>query len=106
MIDVKKCRCHLVTEMHRKIRDRVRQTRQDKIWLSCEDISQAFKPMKMGLRMAKLSNLDWQEFVVSYDKIQQTCDALFKIEVSREEREADLDNFRQLREILLEHNLI
>jgi hypothetical protein len=45
--------------MHRKIRDRVRQTRQDKIWLSCEDISQAFKPMKMGLRMAKLSSLDW-----------------------------------------------
>lgn len=91
--------------MHRKIRDRVRQIRNDKIWLSCEDISQAFKPMKMGLRMAKL-NQSWEEFVESYDLIQQTCDSLFKIEVSREERLADLDHFRQLREILQQHRLI
>ena len=47
-------RCHLVTDMHRKIRDKIRQTRADKIWLSCEDMTQAFKPMKMGLRLANL----------------------------------------------------
>jgi len=40
--------------MHRKIRDKIRQTRADKIWLSCEDMTQAFKPMKMGLRLANL----------------------------------------------------
>ena len=62
--------------MHRKIKDSIRGARNDKIWLSAEDITQAFKPMKMGLRLALLHD-DWDSFVESYNKVLKTSDILF-----------------------------
>jgi hypothetical protein len=36
----------MVTAMHRNVRDRIRDLRKDKIWLSCEDVAQAWKPSR------------------------------------------------------------
>jgi hypothetical protein len=70
-------RCHMVTAMHRNVRDRIRDLRKDKIWLSCEDVAQAWKPLKMGLRLVQLRD-DWKLFVESYDRVMKTSDALFQ----------------------------
>jgi len=37
-------RCHLVTASHRKIKSKLREIRQDKIWLDAEDVCLSFKP--------------------------------------------------------------
>lgn len=91
--------------MHRKIRDKIRASRKDSVWLSCEDVSQGFKPLKMGLRTALLME-PWNEFVETYDRVLRTSDSIFNVEVSKEEREADLDNFRQLRDIIIQHGFV
>ena len=91
--------------MHRKIRDKIRASRKDSVWLSCEDVSQGFKPLKMGLRTALLME-PWNEFVETYDRVLRTSDSIFNVEVSKEEREADLDNFRQLREVIIQHGFV
>ena len=49
--------------------------------------------MKMGLRFAKLRD-DWASFTDSYDRILNTYNTVFKEEVTREEREIDLDQMR------------
>jgi hypothetical protein len=67
--------------MHRKIDQRLRETRNDKIWLNSDDVALAFKPLKMGLRLALFRD-DWEAFHGAYDRILTTCDKIFKIEVS------------------------
>lgn len=47
-------RAHLETAFHKKIAKRLREIRNDTIWVNGEDVSMAFKPMKMGLRVANL----------------------------------------------------
>jgi adenylosuccinate synthase len=61
--------------------------------------------MKMGLRLALLHD-DWDSFVESYNKVLKTSDILFNVSVSPEEKERDLDNFRQLREIIIKYDLV
>ena len=56
----------------------------------------------MGLRISNL-HAQWQSFVDSYDRINNTCEKLFRVELTAEEREADLDSFAKLRGILKEN---
>ena len=98
--------CHMVTVLHRKIRDKVRAARNDSIWLSGEDVCQAFKPLKMGLRTAILFDEPWLEFVDTYDRILKTGETLFNVKVEPEEREKDLDYFGRLGTILRDGALV
>lgn len=59
----------------------------------------------MGLRFALLRD-DWQRFQDGYDRIMATCDKIFKVPVTNEQKEQDLDAFRRLREICLKHDLV
>lgn len=59
----------------------------------------------MGLRVAVLND-NWQSFVESYDRVLNTSDTVFNVTVTKEERERDLDNMHQLREILLKYDLV
>jgi hypothetical protein len=52
------CRAHLETVLHKKVAHRLREIRNDTIWINGEDASMAFKPLKMGLRIAHLAE-DW-----------------------------------------------
>lgn len=47
-------RAHIVTAMHKKVARRLRDIRNDTIWVNGSDIAMSFKPMKMGLRMVHL----------------------------------------------------
>lgn len=47
-------RAHIETAFHKKIARRLRELRNDTIWVNGDDVSMAFKPMKMGLRIANL----------------------------------------------------
>lgn len=67
--------------MHRKIELRIKEARADKIWLNSDDVALAFKPLKMGLRLALLRD-DWNGFEGAYGRILNTCDKIFKIEVT------------------------
>ena len=75
------------------------------IWLSPTDIAYAYKPLKMGLRIANLHE-PWDDFVVSYDRVVNTCSQIFQVELSREEREADLDAFRRMRDTMKKNQMI
>lgn len=44
----------------------------------------AFKPLKMGLRVAHLTD-SWESFESRYKKIVQTYEELFRIYISKEE---------------------
>lgn len=91
--------------MHRKIKDSIRECRQDKIWLSSEDIAQAYKPMKMGLRLALLRD-DWTLFKEAYDRVAKTSNNVFSVDVTMEEREKDLHYMHELRDIILRDELV
>jgi len=56
-------RAHLVTKVHRKVSKKIRNLRNDHIWLSSEDLANAYKPLKMGLRMSSLCDHEWHKFV-------------------------------------------
>ena len=67
----------MVTELHRKLANNLKQIRNDKPLLWKEDITFAFKPMKMGLRAAHLmkgSHGNFSNFVESYDRILKTSE--------------------------------
>lgn len=90
-------RSHLITAFHSKIHEKLTEIRQashhNGIWLSPTDIAYAYKPLKMGLRSCELTQ-DWRTFEEKYDRINNTCEKLFRVDLSKEEREADLDGFR------------
>ena len=102
-------RSHLVTAFHSKICKRLREIRGASeaagIWLSPADVTYAYKPLKMGLRVANLHD-PWESFVDTYDRINKTCAQLFRIEVSDAEREADLETFKELRDILKQNHMV
>lgn len=58
-------RAHIETAFHKKVARRLRELRNDTIWINGEDVSMAFKPMKMGLRIANLVE-PWQLFEQKY----------------------------------------
>ena len=62
-------RAHLETLLHKKVARRLREIRNDKIWINGEDVAAAFKPMKMGLRIAHLTE-PWEVFVEKYQRVR------------------------------------
>ena len=64
-------RSHIVTLLHKKIAKRLREIRNDTIWISGEDVTMAFKPLKMGLRMAHLVE-SWEAFQEKYKRVLST----------------------------------
>lgn len=93
-------RSHLVTAFHRKVADRLKEIRKESgVWLAPTGVANAFKPLKMGIRVSNLQE-PWREFLETYDRVLTTCDLLFKVKLSKEEREMDLDAFQKVREII------
>ena len=62
------------------------------MWLNGEDMTQSFKPMKMALRMTHLE--DWAEFQDKYNRIRATCEQLYRVELTPEEVERDIDEIK------------
>ena len=65
-----------------------------------EDICYSFKPAKLGLRVTHLTGGSWEDFVEKYERVQNTVEQLYRIELIKEEKEIDLEHFRRLKEIL------
>ena len=59
----------------------------------------------MGLRMTNLDG-QWKSFVDTYDRINQTCGKLYRVELLAEEREANLGLFARVRDILKSNQMI
>ena len=76
--------------LHKKVARRLREIRNDTIWINGEDVAMAFKPMKMGLRIAHLSG-SWETFVEKYQRVRSTYEELYRIELSEQEISDDLD---------------
>lgn len=53
----------------------------------------------MGIRVSNLQE-PWNEFVETYDRVNATCAQLLRVELSKEERETDLEAFKQARSII------
>ncbi len=53
----------------------------------------AFKPMKMGLRVANLVE-PWLLFKEKYMRVRSTFQELYKIEISDEDIKEDLENLK------------
>ena len=49
------------TVLHKRLARRLREIRNDTIWINGEDVAMAFKPLKMGLRVAHLAD-SWEVF--------------------------------------------
>jgi hypothetical protein len=62
-------RAHIETVLHKKVARRLREIRNDTIWINGEDVAAAFKPMKMGLRIAHLTE-PWDIFVEKYQRVR------------------------------------
>lgn len=77
----------------------------DELWLHGECITQAFKPMKMAIRVTHLVD-DWKMFYEMYTRIKDTGEKLFGIKLSEEEIKQDLDAFMALRDVLIDNKLV
>jgi hypothetical protein len=98
-----------VTALHKRIAKRLREIRDDTIWINGEDVSMAFKPMKMGLRMANLMEQDgsWDDFQEKYMRIKHTFEELYALPKMDDELiKTDLDYLKQLHSIVKEKNLV
>ena len=91
-----------MTILHKLVAERMQELRKDSIWIDGEDVTSAFKPMKMGLLVAHLVE-DWEEFVAKYNRVRKTFQALFNMDhkLNEEEIAKDLENLRLLREELI-----
>lgn len=89
-------RAHIVTALQKRVAMRVREIRNDTIWINGEDVAMAFKPMKMGLLMAHLVEDTWEEFLEKYMRVMNTFEELYKIKMNDEEIKTDLDYIKQL----------
>lgn len=65
----------------------------------------AFKPLKMGLRMAHLAD-SWENFERKYRRIVTTYEELFRIQLTEEELSTDFEYLKQLQTIVNEHKLV
>lgn len=79
--------------------------RGDDVWLKGQDISQAFKPMKMGLRVCHLIE-DWKTFEDKYWRIRKTCQQIYNIDFDQKDAIYDLEKFKELRDIFLKNKLV
>jgi ppGpp synthetase/RelA/SpoT-type nucleotidyltranferase len=84
---------------------RLREIRNDTIWINGEDVSMAFKPMKMGLRIAHL-NENWETFVEKYMRVKHTYEELFKIQITEQETKEDLEHLHFLQSRLKKHKMV
>ena len=91
--------------LHKKVAHRLRELRNDTIWINGEDVAMAFKPMKMGLRMVHLTDA-WGRFEEKYQRVRTTFEELYKIQLNEEEVRDDLDNLKQLQDKLKGTNII
>jgi adenylosuccinate synthase len=98
-------RAHIETVLHKKVARRLREIRNDTIWIGGEDVGMAFKPLKMGLRVAHLSD-NWDSFENRYQRVRHTYEELFKIQVTNEEVNADLEQLKFLQSRLKKHKMI
>ena len=96
VLTLKSYRAHLETVFHKKVARRLRDIRNDTIWIDGEDVAAAFKPMKMGLRIATLVE-PWTMFTEKYMRVSHTFHELYKIQISEEDIKEDLENLKQLR---------
>ena len=63
------------------------------------------KPLKMGIRVCNLIQ-SWDTFVEKYDQLTKAQQLLYRLELTPEERQKDLDDFKMLRDLLIKHNLV
>jgi hypothetical protein len=61
-------RSNIVTGFHHLIANRLQEIRGDSVWLSGQDVTHSFKPIKMALRLSHLVD-NWQEFVDKYHRV-------------------------------------
>ena len=73
--------------------------------MSAQDVCYSMKPLKMGLRVCSLME-SWDVFTAHYDRVTRTCELLYQLKLTDEEREKDLEDFKKLREILKKHKLV
>ena len=96
----------MITALHRKIAERLYEIRSKSgVWISRTDIAYAFKPLKMGLRVSNLHE-PWNEFVETYDRVNSTCSQLLRVELSKEERDADLEAFQKVRSVIKRNQMM
>jgi hypothetical protein len=94
-----------VTSLHKQLVKRLKELRHDAPWLTGEDMTHAFKPMKMALRMSHLVD-DWSEFEDKYQRVRKTCEQLFNLSLSPEELAIDLESLKLLRDIAKNNGLV
>lgn len=80
-------RCHIETELHKAIAYKVREIREDTVWINGSDIAMTFKPLKMGLRMAHLVEDDWKTFKTKYERIIKSAEKLYRIDLDKSDIE-------------------
>ena len=91
--------------LHKKVAHRLREIRNDTIWINGEDIATAFKPMKMGLRVAHLAE-PWETFVEKYQRVRSTYEELYRINLTEKEVADDLEQLHLLQSILKKYKMI
>ena len=80
-----------MTSFHRKICELLRGLTEERgLWLKTEDVCYSMKPLKMGIRVCNLIE-DWDGFVEHYDRLTKTCELLYRLELTPEERKNDLE---------------
>jgi len=77
-------RANIVTALHKSIANKIRSVRHDQVWLTGEDVTHSFKPLKMGLRMSHLTD-DWKSFEDKYLRVLKTCGSLYSVEVGADD---------------------
>jgi len=101
-------RAHLQTSLHHEIKHIMMEARDDDIWFRNEDITYAFKPLKMGLRMGHMiSNRhgkSFKDFTLTYDRILETANKVFRCELTHEQRANDLLKIEELYEYFAKHD--
>lgn len=98
-------RAHIETVLHKKVAHRLREIRNDTIWINGEDIATAFKPMKMGLRVAHLAE-PWETFVEKYQRVRSTYEELYRINLTEKEVADDLEQLHLMQSIFKKYKMI
>lgn len=98
-------RAHIETILHKKVAHRLRELRNDTIWINGEDIATAFKPMKMGLRVAHLAE-PWETFLEKYQRVRSTYEELYRINLTEQEVADDLEQLRLLQSVMKKYKMI
>jgi hypothetical protein len=64
------------------------EARDDDCWFRNEDVTYAFKPLKMGLRMGHMiknrHGNNFEDFKTTYDRVLETGKKVFRCELTHE----------------------